>query len=143
MKSADELVISLVPTEFVDIVWPKAMGYINEALGTAHGKFHISDVREHICNGESDLWIVMNNDGDVVGSFTTRIIYYPNYNAVAVDWLAGKKIVRWFGDAMDTVSEYANKLGCKKIEGYGRKEWVRFCRRWDFKEEYTAFSRSL
>jgi hypothetical protein len=68
--------ITPVPLHAVDAVWPKVVGYMENAAATTDGKFVAQDIYDDIQRGVYVLWIIVEND-DIIGALTTRIALLP------------------------------------------------------------------
>ena len=85
------MICTAVPTEAVDIVWKDVSLMLAKAVDTSKGKFHIQDLYKDLLDGKYNLWLILDDKGDdkVIAAITTRIINYPNRNAMAMDWFVG------------------------------------------------------
>jgi hypothetical protein len=69
--------ITPVPLHAVDAVWPKVVGYMENAAATTDGKFVAQDIYDDIQRGVYVLWIRIVENDDIIGTLTTRIVTYP------------------------------------------------------------------
>ena len=136
------MMFSAVPKEVIDIVWDDAKKLLEPAVETAKGKMTIKDVYEFIKRDIYNLWVVME-DTKIVAVVTTRVIQYPESRALALDFIGGKKMKHWLPKAQKVINKFARDNGCRHLEGYGRKAWIRWGRRHGWKEDYTAFRMEL
>jgi len=127
-----------VPKGMVDIVWDEVSGMLEKSTYTAAGKCDINDLRSGIESGVYLLWVVMEGR-DILAGVTTRIIEYPKCRALALDWIGGKRMGDWIGLVNEQMVLHAKHNGCAHLEGYGRPAWIRWTRRFGWKEDYVAF----
>jgi len=127
-----------VPQHLAYAVWDEVKDYLDGAIQTANGKCTVDDVRAGVDSGMYLLWVAMDGQ-DIIAAFTTRIIEYPRRRAMAMDWVGGKRMREWIGALNKTMVDHAKANGCSHIEGYGRPAWLRWTRRYGWKEEYVAF----
>ena len=127
-----------VPKEMVDIVWDEVSGMLERSTYTAVGKCDINDLRSGIEDGVYLLWVVMDGQ-EILAGVTTRIIEYPKCRALALDWIGGKRMRDWIGLVNEQMVLHAKHNGCAHLEGYGRPAWIRWTRRFGWKEDYVAF----
>ena len=135
------MICTAVPREAVDIVWGDVSGLLYKAIETSGGKYHIDDIYRNITEGYYNLWLIVDNkDGEkVIAALTTRIIWYPNRKAMAMDWIGGKRMMEWLPKAMEILKDYAKDCGCSHLEGYGRKAWSKVLKKYNWEPEYIAY----
>ena len=135
------MICTAVPREAVDIVWGDVSGLLYKAIETSGGKYHIDDIYRNITEGYYNLWLIVDNkDGEkVIAALTTRIIWYPNRKAMAMDWIGGKRMMEWLPKAMEILTDYAKDCGCSHLEGYGRKAWSKVLKKYNWEPEYIAY----
>ena len=85
------MIITMVPTDMVDVVWKDARPVLARAVATVKDKFFVDDIRDAAKRGELMLWLVYDRN-ELMGAFTTRIIDYPAGHAMALDWVAGHNL---------------------------------------------------
>ena len=130
--------VSTVPKESVKYIWKDVERVLKKSADTAEGKVGLIDVLKGILDGTYVLWVVFDND-EVVASFTTRIIEYPQRRSMALDWVGGSRMKEWQDAAMDKITQFAVLNNCQHLEGYGRKAWGRALKKYGFYPEYIAF----
>ena len=135
------MICTAVPREAIDIVWGDVSILLNKAILTSGGKYHIDDIYENLTKGYYNLWLIVDDkDGEkVIAALTTRIIWYPNRKAMAMDWIGGKRMMEWLPKAMDILTDFAKDCGCSHLEGYGRKAWSKVLKKYNWKPEYIAY----
>jgi len=132
------LTFGAVPPEHVGLVWPEAEPMLIPAIATAKGKFNSEDIAEELKAGVLLLWIVAD-DMVPIAAITTRIVRYPQCNALAMDWLGGSRMREWLPQANETLLRYAKQNDCTHLECYGRKAWGRWLRRFGWRPDYIAY----
>ena len=135
------MICTAVPREAIDIVWGDVSSMLNKAITTSAGKYHIDDIYYELTKGYYNLWLIVDNkDGEkVIAAITTRIIWYPNRKAMAMDWIGGKRMMEWLPMAMEKLTDFAKDCGCSHLEGYGRKAWSKVLKKYNWKPEYIAY----
>ena len=135
------MICTAVPREAIDIVWGDVSSLLNKAILTSGGKYHIDDIYENLTKGYYNLWLIVDDkDGEkVIAALTTRIIWYPNRKAMAMDWIGGKRMMEWLPKAMDILTDFAKDCGCSHLEGYGRKAWSKELKKYNWKPENIAY----
>jgi len=135
--------VSLVPTEAVGHVWKDVDRVLKKAVATVDNKAKMIDILDGIYDGTYVLWVVIDEQDDVIAAFTTRLIVYPQRRALALDWVGGTRMKEWEDQLIDTMRRYANELDCSHLEGYGRKGWGRALKKYGFYPEYIAYRMEL
>jgi hypothetical protein len=112
-----------------------------KSVNTSKGKYHIQDIYEDLTKGLYNLWLIIDTKGEdkVIAAITTRLIEYPNRTAMALDWVGGKRIHEWLPIAIKKLSSFAQDCGCKHLEGYGRKAWIKLLKKYKWEPEYIAY----
>ena len=132
-----------MPTEAVGHVWKDVDRVLKKAVATVDNKAKMIDILDGIYDGTYVLWVVMDEQDDVIAAFTTRLIVYPQRRALALDWVGGTRMKEWEDQLIDTMRRYANELDCSHLEGYGRKGWGRALKKYGFYPEYIAYRMEL
>ncbi len=135
--------VSLVPTEAVGHVWKDVDRVLKKAVATVDNKAKMIDILDGVYDGTYVLWVVIDEQDDVIAAFTTRLIVYPQRRALALDWVGGTRMKEWEDQLIDTMRRYANELDCSHLEGYGRKGWGRALKKYGFYPEYIAYRMEL
>ncbi len=139
------LMFTPVPVEFLDSVWTKVSDIMERSVKTAEGKYKVEDLYPEIVDNQIVLWIVADHDRDdeIIAAITTRLIEYPQGNSMAMDWIGGKRMKDWLPLAQERISHYAKIHNCKYLEGYGRRGWDRWLRKYGWKPDYIAYKMEL
>ena len=137
-----QLHITVVPTEVLDVVWTQVKPMIEMAIKTTRPRYDINSVRYALDNGELLLWLVLDGT-EPVAALTTRIADYPHSRGLCLDWIGGKRMREWLPMAHDIMRKYAYDNDCTHLEGYGRKAWGRWLEKYGWEPEYTAFRMEL
>lgn len=136
------MIITMIPPEKLDAVWPQIKPILDRAVKTLKGKFFVDDIRDAAMKGDLVVWGIFD-DHKIIASFTTRIIAYPAGNAMALDWVAGDKMKEWLSDGLALMEKYAKEYKCRHLEGYGRNAWARVMGTYGWRPEYTAYRKDL
>jgi hypothetical protein len=116
--------VSLVPTEYVDQVWPDVEPFVNKALKYASGKYEPGDVQELVIRFGYPLWIAFDDDG-IKGAVITRFIQYPRKKYLFLEFCGGRDGFSWKAPMLSVLRSWAKDNGCDGIEGAGRDAWQR------------------
>ena len=134
--------ITPVPLHAVYAVWPKVVGYMEEAAASTNGKYTARDIYEGIENGVYVLWIIVEND-DIIGTLTTRIVAYPNRRSMSIDWLGGTRLEELLPLFHPVMAQYAKDNRCSHLEGHGRGGWARKLKSYGWKTDHIVYNMEL
>ena len=73
------MIVTIVPQEAVDFMWPKCIESLTPAVQTADKMLGIQDVYLGIKMGYYGLWVVMEEE-EVIASFTTTLNAPNDFN---------------------------------------------------------------
>ena len=77
------------------------------------------DVFQEVVPGNFQMWIA----GDYLSVTVTRVQVFPRYKALQICWTAGDEMDEWLDPLLDVLETYAQDLGCREVEAYGRPGW--------------------
>lgn len=132
-----------MPTEAVGHVWKDVERVLEKSVATVKDKSNMIDILRGVFDGTYVLWVVMNEEDNIIAAFTTRLIVYPQRKALALDWVGGTQMKEWEDQLIDTMKRYADEFECSHLEGYGRKGWGRSLKKYGFYQEYIAYRMEL
>jgi len=117
--------VSLVDPNYVSAVWDRVEPILGKSLHTAHGRFTMESILREIVNFQQHLWIVFNDDKEIVAALTTRFMDYPDKRMLAGQFLGGRDIMQWRDPMLETLERWAKDNHCAGVEMTGRKGF--FC----------------
>jgi hypothetical protein len=132
-----------VPSEAVKHVWKDVEEVLKKSVSTVKDKANMIDVLKGVFDDVYVLWVVMDEEDNIIAAFTTRLLVYPQRKGLALDWVGGTRMKEWEDQLINTMRRYANELGCSHLEGYGRKGWGRALKKYGFYPEYIAYRMEL
>jgi len=132
-----------VPSEAVKHVWKDVEEILKKSVSTVKDKANMIDVLKGVFDDVYVLWVVMDEEDNIIAAFTTRLLVYPQRKGLALDWVGGTRMKEWEDQLINTMRKYANELGCSHLEGYGRKGWGRALKKYGFYPEYIAYRMEL
>ena len=138
------LIFSPIPKDCAYTIWPQVAKVLKRSVATAEGKYEVDDLLDCILKDELVLWVVLDtNNDEIIAAITTRLIEYPQGNAMALDWVGGTRMKEWLPIAHPIMVSYAEDHNCKYLEGYGRKAWGRLLGKYWLKTDYIAWKMDL
>ena len=116
----------VIPPYQLSVMWPHVAPLLDKAVSLSPGKIVLRDVLDAAIAGAYLVWVAVDDDkGEFVGAVTTRIDYYPQGKALAMDFLGGTRMQEWLHLALEAVEDHAQRKNCKYLEAYGRRAWRR------------------
>ena len=137
-----DALITPVPVEVLETIWPETSVFIERAVNTTKGKFTLDSVYQDIKRGLYVLWIIVKDDV-IMAALTTRIAQYPLRKGLSIDWLGGSNMSELFTRTFPTIVQYAKDNGCTHLEGYGRKAWGKWLESYGWEPDYVAYKMEL
>lgn len=117
------------------VVGPQAAahwGHVQPMLQRALDRFDYGsdsdDILMDIINGGRQLWLI-SEDAIAI----TSVSVLPKFSVLDISLLAGDRIDLWLGDIVIAFNNYAEAIGCKYIDGFGRKGWTKKLEAYGFK----------
>ena len=139
-----DLIFSPIPKDCASTIWPQVAKVLKRSVATAEGKYEVDDLLDCILKDELVLWVVLDtNNDEIIAAVTTRLIEYPQGNAMALDWVGGTRMKEWLPIAHPIMVSYAEDHNCKYLEGYGRKAWGRLLGKYGWNPDYIAWKMDL
>lgn len=130
--------ISLVPSEYVDEIWPTVEPYVVKALSYASGKYTPEDVYNLVVEFNYPLWIAFNDEG-IKGTVITRFMEYPRKKYLFLEFCGGQDGFSWKAPMLEVLRSWAKDNGCDGIEGAGRDAWQRVFKSEGYKRTLQHF----
>ena len=138
------LIFSPIPKDCAYTIWPQVAKVLKRSVATAEGKYEVDDLLDCILKDEFVRWVVLDtNNDEIIAAITTRLIEYPQGNAMALDWGGGTRMKEWLPIAHPIMVSYAEDHNCKYLEGYGRKAWGRLLGKYGWNPDYIAWKMDL
>ena len=138
------LIFSPIPKDCAYTIWPQVAKVLKRSVATAEGKYEVDDLLDCILKDELVLWVVLDtNNDEIIAAITTRLIEYPQGNAMALDWVGGTRMKEWLPIAHPIMVSYAEDHNCKYLEGYGRKASGRLLGKYGWNPDYIAWKMDL
>ena len=110
--------IPLTTMEQVKVMWPQCKEYVQKALSFADD-YNEEDILKEILQGESVLWVCLDEDKDVVGVATTCIQVFPKKKKMFIHLVGGRDFREWM-DQLSVIEDTAKLNGCDCVEMYSR-----------------------
>ena len=132
--------ISLVPTEHIEIVWPRIEKYMEKAAKYTYGRFTANDIKNEAIKRfkVQQLWIAFEDD-IIYGAYVTEIVQYPQIKTCVIHFLGGKEFKKWGWIGLKVLQAFAKDNDCDVMESYGRPGWEKIWKNNGYKERFTFY----
>lgn len=137
------LQVSLVPTAEVGRVWPTCAPMLDRAVKISEHRYSLEDLHQKLSTGEFDLWIVFDEDAQIIASITSTFTYYPQAKSLHGQFLGGSRLDEWQDQFCDIFDRWAKDNHCNFVEFTGRPGWKRVLARNGYREVFTTYQRDL
>lgn len=131
--------ITPIPSYYVTPVWEKAEPLVRKAIDYVDSGYRSEDILKRLVTSEMQLWIVNEYEAAAV----TMLSIYPQFKSCLVVALAGDNLDSWFDDLMSKIEDWADMMGCKYVEEYGRKGWQRVGAHRGYEHVWTVMRKTL
>jgi len=127
----------------VDRFWNDCAPLLQKALDKGRGESSLMGLRQNLLNGQTQLWIVFEEEQKVIACGISTIIQYELKRVFRGLYLGGEKVEKWMKEMDSECEKYALLWGCKDIEWFGRKGWMKKTAPLGYSEGYTIMRREL
>jgi len=129
-----------IPNNKVDDVWSVCAKQLRPALERTDD-YELEDIHTHIQERDMQLWVIKNNK-EIVASFITEIIVFPNQRILSLPYLGGRDCKRWL-HLLPIVEDFGKSKQCEKLRFYIRDGWKKRLNIKEFNQEYTCIAKEL
>lgn len=142
-SDSSDLQISLVPHTDIENIWPKVSRYLKLASDQSYGRYRLADIRHKLETNEHQLWIVFDEDRNIVAAITSTFTLYPQFTSLHGQFLGGERLDEWRERFCDIFDRWAKDNGCRMIEFTGRPGWAKTLAPQGYKEVFRVYQRDL
>jgi len=137
------LYISGIPSERLNEVWEDCEPYIAMGNGKSRDEMSVTDIYERLSEARMQLWLVFNEDKEIISVLTTEIIDYPRKTVCRIVTLGGKDLDIWVEDLLETIEAWALENDCVAMETVCRKGFIKKLERFGYENAYTVLVKEL
>ena len=138
-----KLDVSLVPYGLLTTAVGRIQKYVEIASKFSNGRSSPDDIVRAFYNNTYQLWVVMQNNSELIGFFATEVKMYPQYKMFVVhhmviepNHMAGVEV-----KIQELVSLFAKDHGCAGVEFVGRPGWRRFANKFGYTSSSVVYQR--
>jgi hypothetical protein len=135
-----ELVLTLIPNEYVDAVWTLAEEHVQKAVDHSDGLVSAEQHRMACIEDIRQLWFVWDSEKkECVATFVTEII-----NDQFFMWVCGgERMKEWLQLAQEGLEQWARDNDCKGMQLWGRPGWTRVLNALGYKKTLVAMNKEF
>ena len=131
--------VSLVPIEFIELVWPSINKYIEGAAEFTYGRYTAFDIKHDLYNNQKQqLWIAFK-DNNYYGAVVTEICEYPQMRTLVMHFTGGIQLLKWKKPMLNILKKFAKDNSCKVIESYGRPGWGKIFKKDGYEQKFVFY----
>ena len=135
--------ISGVLPKYINEVWEECEPYIAMGNGKSRDEMSVMDIYERLSQARMQLWLIFNDNKEIVSVLTTEIIEYPQKTMCRIVTLGGKDLDIWVEEWLDTIEAWALERGCVAMETVCRKGFIKKLERFGYENAYTVLVKEL
>jgi hypothetical protein len=131
---------TIVPSDYINVVWPSIKTYLKGAADYTYGRFDIEDIYAGLFTRPQQLWVAYDDsDNSVYGAVVTEVIEYPRMKALVMHFTGGEDLPKWKTEMLELLKEFAKSQQCSIIESYGRRGWSKVFKDDGYEERFTFY----
>jgi hypothetical protein len=115
--------ILLTPDEAVQY-WHELAPLLQKSIDHGQQESTLTDYLRKVLNYQAQLWVFFDNDNCMKGCGLTQFLDYSTHKTLHIIACTGNNWDTWAKGYYD-VEDFARKHGCKRVEMWGRKGWLR------------------
>ncbi len=142
-KEEPEYEVSLVLPPHIDAVWAKVRVILEPAIERSYGRWNAHALRMACLSGQQQLWVVFDDQSEIVGAVTTEFIDYPARRILAVQFLGGKDLEKWISIISERVEPWAAQHGADGVEAVAREGFWKALSKQGWKKSFQVFEKGL
>jgi hypothetical protein len=133
------MLISLIPTYYIEKIADKAMVYLEECRKYMEPRSTPETLMSACELGEMALWGIFDDDKDMSleGVCVTNVTHYPACKMLTVVNASGVDAKRYAQEMLDILDGYGMEMECIGAELIGPPHVVRWATRYGFKKSHS------
>ena len=114
--------VRYVEPEVVADNWLMFKEEIQKAMDYSAGESTVFDIFRNIMNEQAHVWVVVDEEGEIVNVTVTEFIVYTRYKTLHIITTTGKGW-KYYKEAHHALEDFAREYECKSITFWGRQMW--------------------
>lgn len=134
--------VILVPRQEIPNIWAEAVAYLRPAFERVANRTDEVDIYEQLLNGAQDLWIILDDEGEVTGFVATKIYDEPHARVLLFYAGGGQNVLKRADEILPIFESFAKDMGCAMMEIVGRKGW-KALEQYGFEEKAVVYEKEI
>lgn len=124
--SEDEYIISAIPVEMIDPIWPMAEPHLQKVVDVAHGEVTLESLKMRFLS-LSAILLTINKGLNIVAVNSLEIRTFDSgVRAMFIPVTGGSELDGWYNQFMEVAISIAKEHGCTELRGLAaRRGWLR------------------
>ena len=118
------------------------MELIAPAVARQSNDVTLQDVEDDIRGGGAVMWLVHVED-TLEAAITTCVVKHPQRNTLKIEFMGGKRMKQWMGEAIDVFADLARRAELGAVEADGRIGFDKYVDASPFREVYRHYVMEL
>jgi hypothetical protein len=135
--------ISGISNDRIDDVWDTVKSFIEMGNTKSRQEMNIDDIYEKLINRDMQLWVLENEEAEILSVLTTEIVLYPRMQTCRIVTLGGKGMDDWAEEFLAVLEEWAIKNDCVAMETGCRKGFIKKLKKFGYEHTYTILTKEL
>jgi len=129
---------TIIASDDIDNIWSDVEPLIKR---TSDELLDEDDVHQLLKEGTLLLWIITDENGEIVTAMTLAIQKYPRVTSLRIVTCGGERMKEWLDDFLEKVEDFAKECGCSYIDIDGRSGWSKILK--DYHVDYITLRKKL
>ena len=142
LHSRPRVTILPVLEDDFDTLLSIGMELIAPAVARQSNDVTLQDVEDDIRGGGAVMWLVHVED-TLEAAITTCVVKHPQRNTLKIEFMGGKRMKQWMGEAIDVFADLARRAELGAVEADGRLGFDKYVDASPFREVYRHYVMEL
>lgn len=142
LHSRPRVTILPVLEDDFDTLLGAGMELIAPAVARQSNDVTLQDVEDDIRGGGAVMWLVHVED-TLEAAITTCVVKHPQRNTLKIEFMGGKRMKQWMGEAIDVFADLARRAELGAVEADGRLGFDKYVDASPFREVYRHYVMEL
>ena len=131
-----------INSKTIDMVWEQCVPFIEKAEKQSQEEMTAEDIYFKVKEKDMQLWVVFNEETDVLAVVTTELVNYPRKKVCRIVTLGGEKIEDWV-HSISIIEDWAIENNCQAMETFCRKGFKKKLQIYGYEETYIVLGKEL
>jgi hypothetical protein len=134
--------ITGINSKTIDMVWEECVPFISRAEKFSQEEMKAEDLYGKIKNQDMQLWVVFNEETEILAVITTELVNYPRKKVCRIVTLGGDFMDDWV-EYISVIEDWAIENKCQAMETFCRKGFKKKLENFGYDETYIVLGKEL